>query len=334
MEIGIDDFARRSDNHWRHVLLDRISLTSFRKEDPMRKLVPALIVLGLSTLIVPAPAQQVPSLPYKAYTVKSADGVALSVQEWGTPSGSEILFIHGFCQSHLSWSRQVKSDLAKEFRMVTFDLRGHGNSDKPLVAEAYQDSRRWADDIDAIIKQVGLRKPVLVGWSYGGRVINDYLAHYGDGGTAGLDYVAATSTTKPSVLGPGNRFRSAMTSEDLATIIDATQKFLISCFKIQPSAEDMATALAFNMMVPPKVRGFLSGRPANYDDVLSRVKVPVLVTQGREDEVVLPAMSEHTLSVVKHAKGVFYDGVGHSPFYEVSDRFNADLTAFVRSAPR
>jgi pimeloyl-ACP methyl ester carboxylesterase len=58
-----------------------------------------------------------------------------------------------FSQSNLSWSRQVKSDLAKEFRIVTFDLRGHGNSDKPLVPEAYRESRRWADDIDAIIKQ-------------------------------------------------------------------------------------------------------------------------------------------------------------------------------------
>ncbi len=301
----------------------------------MRKLAATLVAfLGLSTLAISAPAQQVASVPYKAYAVKSADGVVLAVQEWGNPSGPEILFIHGFSQSSLSWSRQVKSDLAKEFRMVTFDLRGHGNSDKPLVAEAYRESRRWADDIDAIIKQVGLRKPVLVGWSYGGRVMNDYLTHYGDGGIAGLDYVAATSTTKPGVLGPGLRFLAAMTSEDLATNIEATQKFLIACFKIQPSAEDMATVLAYNMMVPPKVRGFLGGRPANYDDVLSRVKVPVLVTQGREDQVVLPAMSEHTLSVIKHAKGVFYDGVGHSSFYEVPDRFNADLAAFVRSVPR
>lgn len=280
---------------------------------------------------MPAFAQPTPALPYKPYTVKSADGVALAVQEWGNRYGPEILFIHGFSQSNLSWSRQVASDvLAKEFRMVTFDLRGHGNSDKPLVAEAYRESRRWADDIDAIIEQVRLRKPVLVGWSYGGRVLNDYLTHYGDGVIAGLDYVAATTTTKRGVFGPGNRFPPAMSSEDLATNIEATQKFLASCFNIQPSPQDMATALAYNMMVPPKVRGFLGGRPANYDDVLRRINVPVVVTHGRDDQVVLPAMSEHTLSVVKHAKGVFYDSAGHSPFYEVPDRFNADLEAFVR----
>jgi non-heme chloroperoxidase len=300
----------------------------------MRKLSTLIALLGTLALVTAVAAQQAPSLPYKVYAVKSADGVTLAVQEWGNPSGPEILFIHGFSQSNLSWSRQVKSDLAKEFRIVTFDLRGHGNSDKPLVPEAYRESRRWADDIDAIIKQVGLRKPVLVGWSYGGRVMNDYLTHYGDGGIAGLNYVAATSTAKPGVLGVGLRLIPAMTSEDLATNIEATQKFLVSCFKVQPSAEDMATALAYNMMVPPKVRGFLGGRPADYDAVLGQIKVPVLVTQGREDLLVLPAMSEHTLAVVKHAKGVFYDGAGHSSFYEVADRYNADLAAFVRSVPR
>jgi len=45
-------------------------------------------------------------------------------------------------------------------------------------------------------------------------------------------------------------------------------------------------------------------------------------------------MSEHTLSVVKHTKGAFYDGIGHAPFYEATDRYNADLAAFVRSVPR
>ncbi len=208
-----------------------------------------------------ASAQPAASRPYKAHSIRSADGVTLAAQEWGNPSGPEIVFIHGFNQSHLSWARQVKSDLAKEFRLITFDLRGHGNSDKPLVPEAYRESKRWADDVDAIIKQTGLRKPVLVGWSYGGRVINDYLMHYGDGGIAGIDYVAATTTAKPGVLGEAVKLIPLMASDDLATNIEATRKFLVACFKIQPSADDMATALAYNMIVPARVRGFLGGRP-------------------------------------------------------------------------
>ena len=52
-------------------------------------------------------------MKYKPITVKTPDGLTISAQEWGNPSGPEILFIHGFSQSHLSWMRQVDSDLAK-----------------------------------------------------------------------------------------------------------------------------------------------------------------------------------------------------------------------------
>src|SRR5258707_13952937 len=68
---------------------------------------------------------------YKPISVKTPDGLTVSAQEWGNPAGPEILFIHGFSQSHMSWMRQADSHLAKEFRIVSYDLRGHGHSGKP-----------------------------------------------------------------------------------------------------------------------------------------------------------------------------------------------------------
>jgi non-heme chloroperoxidase len=79
-------------------------------------------------------------LKYKPLAVKTPDGLTISAQDWGNPTGPEILFIHGFSQSHMSWMRQVDSDLTKEFHIVTYDLRGHGNSDKPLDPGAYRNS--------------------------------------------------------------------------------------------------------------------------------------------------------------------------------------------------
>ena len=76
---------------------------------------------------------------FKAVWVKTPDGLTISAQDWGNPTGPEIVFIHGFSQSHLSWIKQVTSELAKEFHMVTYDLRGHGNSDKPFEPERYKD---------------------------------------------------------------------------------------------------------------------------------------------------------------------------------------------------
>jgi pimeloyl-ACP methyl ester carboxylesterase len=78
-------------------------------------------------LISVATSGQAQEQKFKAVSVKTPDGLTISAQDWGNPNGPEILFIHGFSQSHLSWIKQVtSSDLAKEFHMVTYDLRGHG----------------------------------------------------------------------------------------------------------------------------------------------------------------------------------------------------------------
>ena len=114
---------------------------------------------------------------FKEVWVKTPDGLTISAQDWGNPTGPEIVFIHGFSQSHLSWIKQVTGELAKDFHMVTYDLRGHGNSDKPLEPERYKDSKAWADELQAVMDATGIKRPVLAGWSYGGRIMADYLTH-------------------------------------------------------------------------------------------------------------------------------------------------------------
>jgi non-heme chloroperoxidase len=72
--------------------------------------------------------------------VTTPDGLSIAAQSWGNPQGAEILFIHGLMQSHLCWQSQVSDPgLAAAFRMVTYDLRGHGGSDKPDDRERYRD---------------------------------------------------------------------------------------------------------------------------------------------------------------------------------------------------
>ena len=104
---------------------------------PLRNysLLRAIVASALLTAAAPGFGQE---LKYKPVAVKTPDGLTISAQDWGNPAGPEILFIHGFSQSHMSWMRQVDSDLAKEFHIVTYDLRGHGNSDKPLDPAAYR----------------------------------------------------------------------------------------------------------------------------------------------------------------------------------------------------
>jgi hypothetical protein len=79
------------------------------------------------------------------------------------------------------------------------------------------------------------------------------------------------------------------------------------------------------MAVPPEVRGALLARRVDGEDVLRRLTVPVLVTQGCQDEVVLPSMAEHILGVCPTVVASWYDGVGHMPFLEDAERFNREL---------
>jgi non-heme chloroperoxidase len=230
--------------------------------------------------------------------------------------------------------RQVDSDLAKEFRIVTCDLRGHGNSDKPLDPARYRDSKAWGDEVQAVIDNAGLKRPVLVGWSYAGRVISDYLATHGAGQIAGINFVDAPIKVDPALIGDNLKNLPLMTSEDLATNISATRSFLHGCFSKQPSADDYETMLAFNMMVLPKVRAGLGGRPLDATEMMSKLKLPVLVTHGAEDRNAKLGAGQYTASVIPGAKLSVYEGIGHSPFYEDAPRFNAELTAFVSAAAK
>ena len=278
----------------------------------------------------PAMAQpQAAARPFKPFKVQTPDGVLISAQEWGNPDGPEILFIHGFSQSHLSWSRQFASELAKSFRIITYDIRGHGGSDKPLDPAYYRDHRRWAGELKAVMEGAKLKKPVLVGWSYGGRIIAEYLMEYGDSNIAGINFVAAFTKVVPELFGPAIPAVFKMSSENLTENIENTLSFLkLSAAKALPP-DELQVMLAYNMIVPAQIRGHLMGRPAPYEDALKKITVPVLVSHGKEDRVALIAMAGYTASVVLHAQSSIYEGVGHMPFWEAAARFNSELSEFV-----
>ncbi|WP_407936867.1 alpha/beta fold hydrolase [Jiella pelagia] len=94
----------------------------------------------------------------------------------------------------------------------------------------------------------------------------------------------------------------------------------------------MELFLACAAVTPSGVREALVGRPAEYAQTLQTIRVPTLVIHGEQDRVLLPATGEYTAQMVEHAKLLVYEGIGHTPFWEASDRFNADVTAFIESA--
>ena len=271
----------------------------------------------------------------RIHTVRGGGGLRLHVREWGKPDGPPILFIHGLSQSHLCWARQYQSTLAGEFRLVAYDLRGHGMSQAPLEAEHYTDGALWADDLAAIIDQLGLDRPVLVGWSYGGFVICDYVRAHGQDRIAAIDFAGAVVTLGAAafgtLIGPGflDHFPEA-TADDLPTNIRAIRA-LVTGWPAKPyPAEEVETLLCSAMTVPARIRANLAAREIDGDDVLRTLEVPLLVSHGRADTVVLPAMAEHILATCPTAEPSWYDGIGHTPFLEQPERFNHELAALTR----
>jgi pimeloyl-ACP methyl ester carboxylesterase len=269
----------------------------------------------------------------KSFKATSPDGVTLAAYETGNPAGPEILLIHGFNQAHLSWQRQLDDPaLTDNFRIVAFDLRGHGASDKPLAPEHYTEDNCWANDVAGVIAAAGLKRPVLCGWSYGGRVITDYVRHHGFGRLAGINFVAANTKDDPAFAGPGLGHVARMLSDDLAENIAGTRAFVRACFERQPAQADFDVMMAFNMVVPAVVRKAVRARTPNPGDLLPTLRLPVLVTHGANDTVSLAARSHFAAGQIPGAKLSIFEGIGHAPFWEDTPRFDRELAELVRAA--
>jgi pimeloyl-ACP methyl ester carboxylesterase len=266
------------------------------------------------------------------HRVNGAAGCGLYVEEAGNPDGPPVLFIHGLSQSWLAWRRQLGSALGRTMRLVAMDLRGHGRSDRPH--DAYGDATLWADDVNAVITQLGLDRPVLCGWSYGGIVIGDYLRCHGERALGGVVLVAAISQLGETVM-PflGSEFIGVLPglfSIDVEESSTALQTFVRLCTQAPLDPTDFYSVLGYNATVPPHVRQAMLSRTVNHDDVYARLEAPLLVVHGLEDRVVLPTMSRHLTQIVPHAQASFYPGVGHAPFLEDAQRFEVELLEFVK----
>ncbi|CTQ52957.1 AB hydrolase superfamily protein YdjP [Roseibium album] len=270
------------------------------------------------------------------YEIAGGGGLPISVQEFGNPDGVPILFIHGLMQCGLSWTHQTSRPLAQSFRLLCMDVRGHGMSGRAATATGYQDSQFFAEDVAAVIGTLGLNRPILVGASYAGLVINDYLSVYGDAKLGGINYVASTvyfgSDKANAHLGEGLlALVPGLLSNDTAENIAATRDFVRLFYADEPSREVIETVLAYNMMVPVDVRTALASRELDGDAAMAAVRCPVLITHGLKDAVVKPSMSEAIKARIPHADVSLFPDAGHTTYGEDPERFNRDLAAFAKA---
>jgi len=128
-------------------------------------------------------------------------------------------------------------------------------------------------DVDVVLAARGVRRPLVVGWSYGAFVICDYIRAYGQDRVAAINFVEGAvklgEAAFGTLIGPGflDHFVDA-TADDLPTNIRGMRSFVRTCLAKPVAAEDFETALCWNMTVAPQVRAALGAREIDDDDVL------------------------------------------------------------------
>ncbi|MDG2243612.1 MAG: alpha/beta hydrolase [Rhodospirillaceae bacterium] len=305
------------------------------------------LVVAAVTLCISSPVESRAAADNEiAYrTVYGVDGVPLNVIEAGAPGEPGILLIHGNGQGSSSWHRQMKSSLANDFHVVAFDLRGHANSGKPWTIESYNRACIWADDIAAVMRETGLVKPIVVGWSRGGLMTMHYVRCFGTDTLSGIAMVSSRGrlieVPLPTRDSPARISQVQLEESDFESNLAGAHTFARLMTAEPMDSEWTAVSAAMNIMSPPYARRAMRSPVydpdgsviKSYASLVKKIDVPFLAVMGDQDpfrdSLLLAAAFS---SALPHAQILIYPGVGHSPFLERPERFNEDLRKFALRA--
>lgn len=264
--------------------------------------------------------------------IRSTDGTSLHVRMYGPVEAPAVLLVHGMSMDGLVWADQVDR-LVAEHRVITLDLRGHGRSGDP-ADQSYSDAEQWADDLDAVINHCAATAPTLVGWSYAGMIVGDYLRKYGQNRVSAIYLVTplrkigtaeAVDLLDPSFL----QLVPGLLATDISELLPATRQFLDLVSSRRFSHRENYERLGAALSVPPHVRAAMLGREQDNDDVWQNLGVPLGVGFGDADRIVKPESSRTFADLVPSASVNEYAGGGHAPFLDDPARFASDLARFV-----
>jgi non-heme chloroperoxidase len=278
--------------------------------------------------ILPMPsvfAQAADAQTMKSSFFKTSDGIRIHYLEAG--SGRPIVFIPGWTMPAWIWQKQI-DEFSKHSHVIAVDPRSQGESDKPPYGHLPETRAR---DYKELVDQLGLKKPVLVGWSMACGELIKYVEQFGDDNIAGLVLVDGYVTDKPGDLfAPISGWMNEV-QQDRQKQADG---FVRSMFK-KPQSEDYlkrvidvstqvpadtAVLLIYNMIA---VRDFSPG--------LARVNRPVLFTYQPESQ---PSADYLQSKLGDKLRLERFDGDGHALFVDDPDKFNHVLQDFLQSLHR
>ena len=249
--------------------------------------------------------------------------------------GEPLVLIMGYSGDKTGWMFQTRA-FKRHFRVVTFDNRGVGKSDKP--AGAYS-MKMMADDTVGLMEHLGIEKAHILGVSMGGMIAQELAINYPErvnrlilGCTAaGRSESSGISQEFPKALGLGENY----TDDEVRglPIIKVVDSLISSAFN-KCVYRTLLIALAkiqFRLSETTGLTGQLEAVLGhNTFDRLPVIQAPTLVTAGTGDKIIMPSSSEVLANGIPGARLVKFEGGSHAFFIEMRGEFNRVVLDFLR----
>jgi non-heme chloroperoxidase len=271
--------------------------------------------------------------------VTTNDGVDIYYKDWGPRNAQPIMFHHGWPLSSDDWDTQMLYFVAKGYRVVAHDRRGHGRSSQ--VSDGH-DMDHYAADVSAIIEHLKLRDAIHIGHSTGGGEATRYVARHGKDRVAKLVLIGAVPPIMVKTpVNPGGLTLEVF--DGLRQQLAANRAQFYLEFASGPFyGYNRPGAKASQAVVENWWRqGMMGGAKAQHDGIkafsetdftedLKVIEVPTLVMHGDDDQIV-PIADSALLSVklLRNGRLKVYEKFPHGMCTTHADVVNPDLLAFI-----
>jgi non-heme chloroperoxidase len=266
------------------------------------------------------------SMPTKSDFFTTSDGVRIHYLQTG--SGRPIVFIPGWTMPAWIWQKQI-DEFSKTYQVIAVDPRSQGESDKPPYGHLPETRSR---DYKELVDHLGLKHPVLVGWSMGCAELLKYAEQFGTDNIAGLVLVDGFFPDRPNpemfaaMSGWMNQLQQDRQIQ--------TDGFVRSMFK-KPQPEDYLKRLIdASVQVPTDTAVVLIYDMIGAKDFsggFARIHEPVLFAYQPSTQPSADLLKSKLGDKVRLER---FDGVGHALFVDDPEKFNHVLEDFLQSLPK
>ncbi|GAA2175702.1 alpha/beta hydrolase [Agrococcus versicolor] len=266
--------------------------------------------------------------------------VQVHVEEHGPATGRPVVLIHGWPLSGASWKEQVQPLVEAGHRVITYDRRGFGQSDKPKAGYGYD---TLADDLAGLLDALDLRDVTLVGFSMGGGEVARYVARHGEERLRSVVFAAAVpphmmqtpnDPDGPLSAAQAGKMTAQLTADKDGFLDDFTTQFFSAnadgTVLVTEAQRQEAIALGQQADKLAMLEAMQSFGLTDFRDDLPKVTVPTLVIHGDADGIVpFEGSGARTHAAIAHSELVLVPGAPHGLNVSHASEFNRALIDFL-----